>query len=855
MKNKFSLLLAALVGVVGVGTAGAKILNSNYCSETSEKCPNGDDMMSYATWVWHEYTNGMVNKFFDWNNKNPLTYGVDNEGGIYFIAKDNYKSTTAAEREYWLTAYGMDDDTKLLFNGSNYNGTTYESFSWSYGDANGSSTRIDDIQTPTYASVKDGNAYFAADRVKPVIDAAKEAGYYKILFGISAFFYDGNDLFENMSNYVSTSGYKDMFSAENAGVAFFHTVYRIPATAHAYISRYRSERLKVNVTGEHAAHTYSESDSLYIKRFERGDSLNLSFTMYGADSVEVCWQYKDDDSSDWQVVKINGVSQCNISPENGKWNTTIRTKQTEKYGKRYYRVRMLTPQDSLGKVTYDTTYSNNLIVWPFYNVEVNVEDGLGKFYYSLNGNEFVRTDELNLTNRREKIESTVYVVYGGLRYGDTLTLVADKSSYDAEHEFNCWDLKYSCPNSDTVKVVIESDTTITMVNSSKRASVVAGFTGSGLGPEFKTYTLDFDNPTQNVTTWNFDYGHDSLVIGAKVIPGTASKSEPVYLFPFGVGDNTVFRSDSMFITSSTSHDVVNMTVGSFNRDGDFIYKGKKYRFENDRDSVRLQIKVSGGIYSDYMYIIKYYRVNFLDLKGNVGSTVKSRYNKYVKAPSNSTLGLEDSENLKYSVKWYDQVSKAYFVGDSILVKDTVLAKPVVDTTYRVRFMDAVSDALIKEQWNHKNDVISFPDAPKHDGYKFKTWRIGEKNITSEVRVNGVDVYYAEYDEVKISSSSAKSSSSSSAKSSSSSAKSKSSSSSKKDAIFATVAVPQFHVMVSNRTMTIVGAKVDAPYAILDMQGGVVSMGSVASENFVVPMSRPGVYMVRIGNRVSKIAVR
>lgn len=290
-----------------------------------------------------------------------------------------------------------------------------------------------------------------------------------------------------------------------------------------------------------------------------------------------------------------------------------------------------------------------------------------------------------------------------------------------------------------------------------------------------------------------------------------------------------------------------------------------------------------------MYIIKYYRVNFLDLKGNVGSTVKSRYNKYVKAPSNSTLGLEDSDNLKYSVKWYDQVSKAYFKGDSILVKDTVLAKPVVDTTYRVRFMDAVSDALIKEQWNHKNDVISFPDAPKHDGYKFKTWRIGEKNITSEVRVNGVDVYYAEYDEVKSSSSSAKSSSSSekvssssaksssssakvssssaksscssakvsssSVKSSSSSAKSKSSSSSKKDAIFATVAVPQFHVMVSNRTMTIVGAKVDAPYAILDMQGGVVSMGSVASENFVVPMSRPGVYMVRIGNRVSKIAVR
>ena len=108
-----------------------------------------------------------------------------------------------------------------------------------------------------------------------------------------------------------------------------------------------------------------------------------------------------------------------------------------------------------------------------------------------------------------------------------------------------------------------------------------------------------------------------------------------------------------------------------------------------------------------------------------------------------------------------------------------------------------------------------------------------------------------------SSSSAKQSSSSSAKakSSSSSAKAKSSSSKGKDAIVAMAQLPQFNVTAVARDVQIVGAKVGAPFAILDMQGRVMTSGRVESANFNLAIARAGTFMVRIADQVQVVTLR
>ena len=111
---------------------------------------------------------------------------------------------------------------------------------------------------------------------------------------------------------------------------------------------------------------------------------------------------------------------------------------------------------------------------------------------------------------------------------------------------------------------------------------------------------------------------------------------------------------------------------------------------------------------------------------------------------------------------------------------------------------------------------------------------------------------------KSSSSSAKAKSSSSsakAKFSSSSAKAKSSSSKGKDAIVARALVPQFSVTTVARDVQIASAKVGAPFAILDMQGRVMTSGRVESANFNLTVSRAGTFMIRIGSETQVVNVK
>lgn len=179
---------------------------------------------------------------------------------------------------------------------------------------------------------------------------------------------------------------------------------------------------------------------------------------------------------------------------------------------------------------------------------------------------------------------------------------------------------------------------------------------------------------------------------------------------------------------------------------------------------------------------------------------------------------------------------------------------------------------------HYNDTVyAVPVALA--GYKFEYWAypMNEKDsVVSFVATHDTTVIAVfgvlgsstpkSSSSAKSSSSSAKSSSSKKVASSSSSApksssgKANSSSSCggkkcKSDALPAYGAIPQFSLSVMSRSIRVDGAVVGKPYALLDAQGKVVSVGYVATSSFELPVSGPGMYLVRIGGVVQGVTVR
>ena len=57
-----------------------------------------------------------------------------------------------------------------------------------------------------------------------------------------------------------------------------------------------------------------------------------------------------------------------------------------------------------------------------------------------------------------------------------------------------------------------------------------------------------------------------------------------------------------------------------------------------------------------------------------------------------------------------------------------------------------------------------------------------------------------------------------------------------------------------RRIQVNGAMKGKPYAVFDMQGVVVRSGRVGAASFEIPVSKPGVYMVRVGSLARKVVV-
>ena len=62
------------------------------------------------------------------------------------------------------------------------------------------------------------------------------------------------------------------------------------------------------------------------------------------------------------------------------------------------------------------------------------------------------------------------------------------------------------------------------------------------------------------------------------------------------------------------------------------------------------------------------------------------------------------------------------------------------------------------------------------------------------------------------------------------------------------------LMAMGRRIQVNGAMKGKPYAVFDMQGVVVRSGRVGAASFEIPVSKPGVYMVRVGSLARKVVV-
>ena len=78
----------------------------------------------------------------------------------------------------------------------------------------------------------------------------------------------------------------------------------------------------------------------------------------------------------------------------------------------------------------------------------------------------------------------------------------------------------------------------------------------------------------------------------------------------------------------------------------------------------------------------------------------------------------------------------------------------------------------------------------------------------------------------------------------------------KDALFASRTIASaLTVSASNRNIQVNSTMVGKPYAVFDMQGVVVRMGRVESASFEIPVSKSGVYMVRVGSLAQRVNIK
>lgn len=130
-----------------------------------------------------------------------------------------------------------------------------------------------------------------------------------------------------------------------------------------------------------------------------------------------------------------------------------------------------------------------------------------------------------------------------------------------------------------------------------------------------------------------------------------------------------------------------------------------------------------------------------------------------------------------------------------------------------------------------------PNIPIPEGQKFISWTPSFEKVESDLVVEAL------FEKISVSSSSEVASNSSVV-----------SSSSETNALQG-IAAKSFSLHVADRSILLSNARVGDVFAIMDMQGRVMSQGRIHAETFSVAVPRSGSYMVRVGNQTKFVKVR
>ena len=220
-----------------------------------------------------------------------------------------------------------------------------------------------------------------------------------------------------------------------------------------------------------------------------------------------------------------------------------------------------------------------------------------------------------------------------------------------------------------------------------------------------------------------------------------------------------------------------------------------------------------------------------------------------------------------------------------IVGDLTVSALFEELILRSVFIYGDSGEILDTAKVEENEKYVLPEAPEKKGYEFVGWYDdGDKflgNPGDTITVTDDLKILAKYEEIKLSSSSAKSSSSvgqssSSAKASSSSetqsssstvqssssgvnasssSAEPSSSSSEGSEALRFAARPHFGLQVQNRTIWVQNARVGKNFAVLDMQGRVLRRGIANSSELSFDVQNAGTYIVRVGTESLRVRIK
>ena len=246
-----------------------------------------------------------------------------------------------------------------------------------------------------------------------------------------------------------------------------------------------------------------------------------------------------------------------------------------------------------------------------------------------------------------------------------------------------------------------------------------------------------------------------------------------------------------------------------------------------------------------------YKITFLDYDDKLIDELQFEYGTLpqIKNPTRPR-----SENYSYTFKeWSPSIS---------IVEGAATYKATYDSTKLTKVSVTINN---KDTTIVVGDEYILPSAPDSVGYSFIGWYDSDKKYlgkaSDKITITKNIVIAAQYKANTVPQSSSSTQSSNSANSSNSAKPSSSATPKSSDSSGNTDAIPGQHptrswtIVSTNRTIQIHGVLVGRDYAILDMQGRVLSKGQARNSDISYLAPHTGLFIVRIDNKTQLVNVK